>query len=76
MAYTYDQFRRVLRKAGFQLLRSGKHEIWRRIEPDGTKRRVPISHQHGKEIPDWLFAKMLRQAGLSRKEFEQLLKDP
>jgi hypothetical protein len=29
-----------------------------------------------KEIPDWLFAKMLRQAGLSRKEFEQLLKDP
>jgi len=37
---------------------------------------VPISQQHGKDIPDWLFAKMLRQAGLSRKEFEQLLKDP
>jgi hypothetical protein len=37
---------------------------------------VPISHQHGKDIPDWLFAKMLRQTGLSQKEFEQLLKDP
>ncbi len=54
MAYTYDQFQKVLRKAGFELRRSGKHEVWRRIEPDGSKRRVIISHQHGKDIPTWL----------------------
>ena len=76
MAYTYDQFRQVLRKAGFELRRSGKHEVWRRIEPDGTKRRVSISHQHGRDIPNWLFAKMLRQAGVSKDEFERWLKDP
>ncbi|MFA0752170.1 MAG: hypothetical protein SLRJCFUN_002573, partial [Candidatus Fervidibacter sp.] len=59
-----------------ELRRSGKHEVWRRIEPDGTKRRVPISHQHGRDIPTWLFAKMLHQAGLSKDEFERWLKDP
>ncbi|MCX7968652.1 MAG: type II toxin-antitoxin system HicA family toxin [Armatimonadetes bacterium] len=77
MAYTYDQFRQVLRKAGFELRSSGKHEVWRRIEPDGSKRRVIISHshQHGKDIPTWLFAKMLRQSGFSRDEFEKLLRD-
>jgi predicted RNA binding protein YcfA (HicA-like mRNA interferase family) len=76
MAYTYDQFRSALREAGFQLIRSGKHEVWAKVEPDGTVHKVPISHQHGKDIPNWLFAKMLRQAGLSRDEFERLLKDP
>ncbi|MFA0752168.1 MAG: hypothetical protein SLRJCFUN_002571 [Candidatus Fervidibacter sp.] len=76
MAYTYDQFRQVLRKAGFQLIRSGKHEVWAKVEPDGTVYKVPISHQHGRDIPTWLFAKMLRQAGLSKDEFERWLKDP
>ncbi|MFA0733185.1 MAG: hypothetical protein LKKZDAJK_002333 [Candidatus Fervidibacter sp.] len=76
MAYTYDQFRQVLRKAGFQLIRSGKHEVWAKVEPDGTVYKVPISHQHGRDIPNWLFAKMLRQAGLSKDEFERWLKDP
>ena len=76
MAYTYDQFRHVLRKAGFQLIRSGKHEVWAKVEPDGTVYKVPISHQHGRDIPNWLFAKMLRQAGLSKDEFDRWLKDP
>jgi len=76
MAYTYDQFRQVLRKAGFQLIRSGKHEVWAKVEPDGTVYKVSISHQHGRDIPNWLFAKMLRQAGLSKDEFERWLKDP
>lgn len=76
MAYTYDQFRRVLNKAGFELIRSGKHEVWAKVEPDGTPHKVPISHQHGKDIPAWLFAKMLKQAGLTRDEFERLLWDP
>gem|GEM_PF-328524 len=73
---TYREFREVLRKAGFALKRMGKHEIWRRVEPDGRERQVPVSHQHGKDIPPNIFAKMLRQAGLSRDEFERLRKDP
>ncbi|MFA0731309.1 MAG: hypothetical protein LKKZDAJK_002554 [Candidatus Fervidibacter sp.] len=73
---TYREFREVLRKAGFALKRMGKHEIWRRVEPDGRERQVPVSHQHGKDIPPNIFARMLRQAGLSRDDFERLRKDP
>lgn len=59
---TYCEFREVLRKAGFQLVRSHKHELWRRVEPDGTKRNVLVKHQHGRDIPKGLFHEMLWQA--------------
>jgi len=75
-SYTYNQFRRVLKKAGFVMVRSRKHETWVKVMPDGSVERVHISHQHGKDIPQWLFAKMLRQAGLTCDEFERLLRDP
>jgi predicted RNA binding protein YcfA (HicA-like mRNA interferase family) len=73
---TYREFREVLRKVGFSLERSRKHEIWKRKEPDGKERTVVLSHQHGRDIPVRLFHKLLRQAGLSRDEFERLRKDP
>jgi predicted RNA binding protein YcfA (HicA-like mRNA interferase family) len=76
MSHTYDQFRRVLSKLGFTVVRSKKHETWRKKLPNGREYTVRISHQHGKDIPQWLFAKMLRQAGLTRDEFERLLRDP
>jgi len=75
VTHTYDQFRRVLQKVGFTLLRSRKHETWVRILPDGTIKRIRISHQHGKDIPKSVFAEMLRQAGLTREEFDKLLRD-
>ena len=76
MPVTYDQFRQVLRKAGFSLLRSRKHETWIRVEADGTVRRVRVSHQHGRDIPPPIFAEMLRQAGMTRDEFERWRRDP
>ena len=48
---TYREFREVLRKVGFTLERSRKHEIWKRKEPDGSERTVVLSHQHGRDIP-------------------------
>jgi len=47
-----------------------------KVEPKGTGYKVPVSHQHGKDIPDWLFVKMLRQSGLRREECERLRQDP
>lgn len=35
--------------------------------------RVRISHQHGRDIPRWLFYEMLRQAGLDEASFRKLL---
>jgi predicted RNA binding protein YcfA (HicA-like mRNA interferase family) len=73
---TYREFRQVLRKAGFQLVRSKKHELWQRVDPDGTIRNVLVKHQRGRDIPKGLLSEMLRQAGLSQDEFERLRKDP
>jgi hypothetical protein len=52
---TYREFREVLRKVGFSLERSRKHEIWKRKELDGRERTVVLSHQHGRDIPVRLF---------------------
>ncbi len=76
MAYTYDEFRTVLRKAGFTMTRSRKHETWVKVDNDGTVHKVRVSHQHGRDISARLLSKMLRQAGLTRSEFDDLLKDP
>ncbi|MCS7185885.1 MAG: hypothetical protein RMK89_02910 [Armatimonadota bacterium] len=52
------------------MVRSRKHEMRRRTEPDGTERNVPFSHQHRNDILNWLLAKMVKEAGISRDEFE------
>ena len=74
-SFTYDEFRRALKRAGFEKLRSEKHETWRKILPNGAILRVPISHRHKRDIPKWLFHEMLRQAGLSAEEFTRLLRE-
>jgi len=70
-AYTYQQFRKVLRRLGATLVRSGDHEIWRRIEitPEGEKKvyTVLLSHQRSKTIPKGTFHKMLKQAGIQQE---------
>ncbi|HEO64698.1 MAG TPA: type II toxin-antitoxin system HicA family toxin [Spirochaetes bacterium] len=72
-SYTYDHFRTVLKKLGFEKIRSEKHETWRKDLLNGTILRVRISHQHGKDIPNWLFHEMLRQAGVDKAEFQRVL---
>ena len=74
-SFTYDDFRAVLKRAGFEKLRSEKHETWRKILPNGSILRVRISHRHKRDIPKWLFHEMLRQAGLTTEEFKTLLRD-
>ena len=70
---TYRDFRKVLRKMGFVLVRSTKHETWEKICKDGTILRTRVSHQHGKNIPKPLFHRMLKQCGLTAAEFRKLL---
>jgi len=74
MPYTYADFRKVLRGAGFLLVRSTKHETWQKVLPDGTILQVRVSHQHGKDIPPPLFYRMLSQAGLTYAEFVRVSK--
>jgi len=48
---TYDEFRAVLKRLDFKLVRSKKHETWQKILSDGIILQVRLSHQHGKDIP-------------------------
>jgi hypothetical protein len=70
---TYREFRVVLQQAGFQLVRSRKHETWEKTLATGEILQVRLSHQMGRDIPIRLFHLMLRQAGLSQAEFFALL---
>lgn len=72
-SYTYDQFRTVLNKLNFEMVRSRRHETWRKILPNGAILRVRISHKHGRDIPQWLFHEMLRQAGIDKERFIKIL---
>ncbi len=72
-AATYGDFRTVLKRTGFELIRSRKHEVWRNIRSDGAILRVVVSHQGGRDIPRGLFAAMCRQAGITPEEFFGIL---
>ncbi|MBI5563334.1 MAG: type II toxin-antitoxin system HicA family toxin [Chloroflexi bacterium] len=65
--YTYNDFRKVLERLGFELVRQRDHETWRKIE-GRLIWRVTLSHQHRRDIPRPLFRKMLKQANLADEE--------
>ena len=71
--YTYHQFRKVLKRLGFECIRSKKHETWHKVADDGTVHYVRVSHKGSKNIPRWLFSNMINQAGITKDEFEELL---
>ena len=64
----------VLRRVGFRLIRSKKHETWERTLPTGEILQVRVSHQQGRNIPTPLFHHMLRQAQLTQAEFFSALR--
>lgn len=74
-SYTYNDFRKVLKKADFKLVRSKKHETWQKILEDGTILQVRVSFQFNQDIYPALFSKMLKQAGMTKEEFRRYLKE-
>ena len=72
-AYTYDQFRKVLKELGFSQVRSRKHETWLLLDPTRPYRKATLKHQKGKTIPVDLFKNMLTQAGSTQEAFARIL---
>jgi hypothetical protein len=70
---TYNDFRIVLKRIDFKLVRSKKHETWQKILPDRTILQLRLSHQYSKDIPKALFHKMLKQAQITEEYFKRLL---
>lgn len=71
--HTYNDVRYVLRKLGFEIIRSKKHETWERILGNGTVLQVRISHKGKRDIPRGIFHEMLRQAGIDEHIFKKVL---
>lgn len=63
-SFTYDDFRTVLKKAGFEKVRSEKHETWRKVLLTGSILRVRISHQHKRDIPQVAFPRNVETSGI------------
>lgn len=68
---TAREFKKKIRKIGFEYYRdaAGSHEIW--WEPT-TGRRVVIAVHPGKTIKKKTLRKMMREVGISIKEFVKL----
>lgn len=63
---------KLLTKLGFELVRTkGSHRIYQ--HPDG--RRTMFPHHGGKDLPRPLLVAILRQVGLSREQYIELLED-
>lgn len=63
-----DEFIRRLRQLGFTGPHPGKrHQVMRR-----GAQKVPIPNLHGGDIGGILVARILREIGVSREEWEQL----
>ena len=71
---TYWDFRVVLQRSGFHLVRSKKHETWEKTLPTGEILQARLSHQAGRDIPTFLFHLMLRKARLTQAGFFALLR--
>ena len=71
--YNYNQLRKALRKAGFQLVRTRKHETWEKVVETGEILQVRVSHKGQRDIPRGTFYEILRQMGLSEDDFIKFL---
>jgi predicted RNA binding protein YcfA (HicA-like mRNA interferase family) len=67
-----DEVVRLLRKAGFEVVRiKGSHHVLE--HPDDPARRTVVAVHAGKDIKRGLLHKILNDVGLSAEEFLQLM---
>lgn len=67
---TYSELARKLRRLGCEFTRygAGSHEIWRN---PATGQQAPIPYHRTKEISPKLLSRILRELGVSRKDFDR-----
>ncbi len=65
LTHNYGQFEAALRKAGFVRTRTGQHNLWEQIGPDGIARRVIVCAKLLRRIPAQVLPRLLKHAGLS-----------
>jgi hypothetical protein len=58
---------------GFMLVRSKKHETWRKILSSNTILHVRVSHKENRDIPKGTFFEILREMGIDETTFKKNL---
>ena len=72
MGYTYNDWENVLRRKGFRIIAGRRHKKALKVDPKtGKLFRVAISRQGNKQVAKGLHKEMLKQAGLTEKDFEK-----
>ena len=66
----YDELTRKLRRLGCQFTRhgAGSHEVWRN---PSTGQQTSIPYHRSKDIGPQLLARILRQLGIERQDFDR-----
>jgi predicted RNA binding protein YcfA (HicA-like mRNA interferase family) len=62
---------KALKALGFEVIREGNHISMSRINQDGSK--TPLTLPNHKEIKSSTLLLILRQAGITREEFREVL---
>jgi YD repeat-containing protein len=75
MPLRWSEYRTVLRRNGFHLVRSAKHETWVQYDEAGRVARTTRASHGNVEIADRAFFRsLLKQCGETEVHFNQVLR--
>ncbi len=71
----WNEYRKVIRRNGFTLVRSKKHETWVKHDDDGSVlAHTSVSHGNAQIRDKTLFKALLRQCQKTEEHFYEVLK--
>jgi hypothetical protein len=71
----WGEYRKVIGRNGFALVRSNKHETWVLYDDNGrVVRHTSVSHGNAQIRDKTLFKELLRQCNKTEKHFYEVLK--
>lgn len=71
----WNDYRKVIVRNGFELVRSRKHETWIKYDTAGAViRQTRASHGNAEIADHGFFKELLRQCGKTEVEFHEVLK--
>ena len=75
MPPTWNDYRKVIARNGFKLVRSKNHETWIRYDAEGRiERQTRASHGNAEIRDRRLFRALLKQCGKTEQHFHNLLR--
>lgn len=75
MPPSWNDYRKVIGRNGFELVRSKKHETWIRYDAEGRiERQTRCSHGNAEIADRRFFRALLKQCGKTEQHFYEVLR--